>query len=297
MTDRWQVTFTVPDQADIITEMLEASLDVDLIVESMSIHRDDDHDPWFVMLITLGAPDKSHLNNALNDACRIAGQPQAKAHITPLPTRDWLAENRKSFPPLDIGRFWIYGDYVNDPVPAGKIGLKIDAGQAFGSGSHATTYGCIMMLEKHCPDGGGLSIADIGCGSGILAMAAAKICSDAKIVAVDNDPLSVDTTRDNAAENGVGAMISVDLSDGYKARLVQENAPYDVILANILPTPLIEMAQDASQCLPDDGVLILSGLLEDQQKKVAEAYVNHGLKLLDSLTHNGWSTLVMGKMQ
>ena len=291
MSDLWQITFMVPDAADEIAEMMQAAVDA----EGISIHRDDDNDPWFVMLITATEPEEAHVNNSLATACEVMGQATTTAGITLLPSRDWLAENRKSFPPLDIGRFWIYGAYVTDPVPEGKIGLKIDAGQAFGSGTHATTYGCIMMLEKYCPERAGLKMADIGCGSGILAMAAAKIKPDADIIAVDNDPLAVETTRENAADNGVGSIIRFDLSDGYKADLVQNNAPYDVILANILPSPLIEMAPDAIPCLAEGGIIILSGLLDDQQDKVITAHEKLGLTLKDNLVHNGWATLVMEK--
>ena len=291
MSDLWQITFMVQDAADQIAEMVQAAVDA----EGISIHRDDDNDPWFVMLITAVEPAEDHVNASLAIACEVTGQPVTTAGITMLPSRDWLAENRKSFPPLDIGRFWIYGAYVTDPVPQDKIGLKIDAGQAFGSGTHATTYGCIMMLEKHCPDRAGLKIADIGCGSGILAMAAAKIRPDADIIAVDNDPLAVTTTRENAQDNGVGDSIRFDLSDGYKADLVHDNAPYDVIFANILPNPLIEMAPDAVPCMADGGIIILSGLLDDQQDKVIAAYQAQGAELIDSLVHNGWAALVMVK--
>ena len=289
MTDLWQVTFTVDDHPEMIAEMVEAGLDA----EGISIHRDDDNDPWFVMIITTSSPDEDRLNMSLADACNLFGVAPVRAGVTMLPSRDWLAENRKSFPPLDIGSFWIYGAYVDAPVPEGKIGLKIDAGQAFGSGTHATTYGCIMMLEKHCPDHAKLKIADIGCGSGILAMAAAKIRPDADIIAVDNDPIAVETTRDNAADNGVGDIIRFNVSDGYNAPIVQDNAPYDVILANILPGPLVEMAPDAVKCLAHDGLIILSGLLEDQQDQVADAYIAQGLKRRDHMIHNEWACLVM----
>jgi ribosomal protein L11 methyltransferase len=291
MADLWQITFMIPDQTDMVSEIMQAALDA----EGCTIYRDDDADPWHVMLITATEPDENHVKKTLAMACDLTGQPQASVEMAMVPSRNWLTENRKSFPPLDIGSFWIYGSYVDDPVPEGKIGLKVDAGQAFGSGTHATTYGCIMMLEKHCPKQSDLKIADIGCGSGILAMAAAKIRSDARIIAADHDSRAVKTTCENANDNGVSTNITVDFSDGYKADLLQDIAPFDVIMANILPGPLIEMASDAVSCLADGGIIILSGLLENQQNKVISAHQALGLELVDRLVHDGWVSLVMRK--
>ncbi len=291
MAQLWQLQFTMDEQPDVFVEMLMAAMDA----ETATTHQDDLDEPWQVAIFTENQPDQSQVDRALQEAENIAGIPAPQVVITAVEDKDWLLENRKSFPPLDIASFWIYGDHITDPIPDGKIGLKINAGQAFGSGTHATTHGCVTMLEKHCPDQVDLTIADIGCGSGILAMAAAKLHPTSQIIAVDNDILAVDTTQENIENNNVAAMIKTGLSDGYAADLVQENAPFDVILANILPTPLMAMAKDAATALAEDGILILSGLMEQHQDDVVKAHEEEGLALMDQLNVNGWMTLVMTK--
>jgi ribosomal protein L11 methyltransferase len=287
MARQWQIEFRTPDYADVFAEMVEAAADA----ESVSSHCGDD---WHVLVITAGKPDGDKVKFALDQARQITGVEASGVDITPLPVVDWLAENRKSFPPLEIGPFWVYGDHVAIPVPTGKIGLKIDAGGAFGSGSHGTTRGCAMMLAKHCPDAKRLKIADIGCGSGILAMAAAKLRPDATIVAVDNDQIAVDVAADNFKQNDV-AFIHRGQSDGYGAELVKKYTPYDVITANILPKPLTEMAGDAAACLALQGVLIVSGLMEMHRRDVIAAHQSAGLELIDSESIDDWTVLVMQK--
>ncbi len=284
----WQIDLTAESHAAIFAEMVEAAADADAV----TFYQPNDDAPWQVTVLTHTLPDAAKINAALLVASEIAGTAPPLAEITALPTQDWLAENRKAFPPLDIGKFWIYGSHITASVPAGKIGLKINAGQAFGSGSHATTHGCMVMLEKH-GNNNAAKIIDIGCGSGILAMAAARLYPDAVVIAVDNDIKAVDMVVENCTHNDLTARITAGLSDGYDSDLVRDSAPYDIILANILPNPLIEMAHDAALVLAPRGRLILSGLLDSQQDKVIAGHEIHGLSLIDSFSHNGWATLVM----
>lgn len=289
MSALWQISFSVPDQAGVIAELVEPVA----ATEAVSFHRAHDEDPWLVQMICSEEPDRGKIEMALDTACSITGLAVSDLMITNLPATDWLSENRKSFPPLDIGSFWIHGSHITKPVPEGKTGLCIDAGQAFGSGTHGTTEGCITMLEKHLPEDRSLRIADIGCGSGILAMAAAKLCPSARIIAVDNDPIAVDVAALNTRDNSVDGIITTGVSDGYDSDLVQRHAPYDMILSNILPGPLMEMAGDAAKALCSGGGLILSGLLENQAEQVVEAHARQGLKLKDQIIVNGWVTIVM----
>ena len=163
MAQLWQLQFTMDDHPDVFVEMLMAAMDS----ETATTHQDDLDEPWQVAIFTENQPDQNQVDRALQEAENIAGIPAPQVVITAVENKDWLLENRKSFPPLDIASFWVYGDHITDPIPDDKIGLKINAGQAFGSGTHATTHGCVTMLEKHCPNHVDLTIADIGCGSGI----------------------------------------------------------------------------------------------------------------------------------
>lgn len=289
MSGLWQVSFNVADATDAFAEIVEAAV----AAEAVSFHRQQDEDPWQINIICTEEPDRAQLDTALDAASSITGQKATDLVIALVPEKDWLTENRNSFPPLTIGRFWVHGSHITDPVPEGKIAICVDAGQAFGSGTHGTTHGCIAMLEKHLPAGQGLSIADIGCGSGILAMAAAKLCPAATIIAVDNDPIAVKVAAQNTVDNAVSGIIKTGVSDGYQDDLVRRSAPYDIILANILPGPLVEMAADAAASLAAGGVLILSGLLDTQQDRVIDAHVAKGLALKDRMIFRGWATLVM----
>lgn len=289
MPPLWQIEFIAPSHGDVFAEMVYGAVDG----TALSLHCDDDKEGWQVMVMTPSEPRHERVRLALDEACNIIGSRVDDFDVVMLAETDWLAENRKSFPPLDIGSFWIYGNYVTGPIPDGKIGLKLDAGAAFGSGTHGTTEGCITMLERHCPAIRPIKIADIGCGSGILAMVAAKLCpNDASIIAVDNDPMAIDVAAENFNQNDVG-WIRAGLSDGYQSELVQKHAPYHVITANILPKPLIEMAKDGAACLEAGGVMILSGLMEMHRQDVLPAYQALGLKLLDSVVIEGWVTLAM----
>jgi ribosomal protein L11 methyltransferase len=289
MSGLWQISFRLPDQIDAVAEMVGAAA----AVEAVSFHRAHDEDPWLVQMICTEEPRRDKIEMAIDTAYSVTGQNVSDLTIIRLPETDWLSENRKSFPPLDIGSFWIHGSHITTPVPEGKTGLCIDAGQAFGSGTHGTTEGCITMLEKHLPGDRSLRIADIGCGSGILAMAAAKLCPSAHIIAVDNDPVAVDVTARNTRDNSVDGIITTGVSDGYESDLVRRHAPYDMILSNILPGPLVAMAGDAAKALSSGGVLILSGVLENQAEQVVNAHARHGLSLKDQMIVSGWATIVM----
>ena len=178
---------------------------------------------------------------------------------------DWLTENVIKFAPVEVAEFLVYGIHEKEIDTHGKIGIKVYAATAFGS-EHQTTKGCLQAisdinrLAQVVPQ----KVLDVGTGSGILAIAAAKIWSEAQIVAVDIDNESVLVAAQNATDNDVEKQIRVALSDGYQADLVQQNAPYDVILANILARPLIAMVPDMAATLKKGGYAVISGFIEDQ---------------------------------
>jgi ribosomal protein L11 methyltransferase len=208
-----------------------------------------------------------------------------------LPARDWLAENQLSFPPLRVGRFFVYGSHYDGKVPAGAIGIAVDAATAFGTGEHPSTRGCLLALERlthrrrfHRP-------LDIGTGTGILSIAAAKLLHR-KVLAGDIDPRAICVARHNAAHNGVTGSVQNRSAPGYRDRIIRRSR-YDLILSNILARPLAVMAADLSRRLAPDGRAVLSGLLQWQEPIVLAPHRGCGIVLDYRLVINGWSTLVM----
>ena len=216
--------------------------------------------------------------------------------IGPLRQRDWLAENRASFPPLHIGRIWIHGSHVGHAAPVGSLPLLVEAAQAFGSGTHPTTEGCLWAIQMIAAKSRPIPrrILDMGCGSAILAMAAQKIWPSSRLMAVDNDPVAVRVASANARLNRIAPQqMRCVFSTGFAGRAVRLGGRYNVILANILAGPLRRMASDLALHLSPNGWLILSGILNEQAVGVERAYAAKGLRCWDMLRIGDWTTIIM----
>jgi ribosomal protein L11 methyltransferase len=209
-----------------------------------------------------------------------------------LEDRDWISENRKSFPPLTIGSFFIYGSHYQGSMPEGLIPIELDASIAFGSGEHATTRGSLLALEHLIHQKQFEHLLDMGCGSGILCLAAAKLLN-VSMIASDVDPDSVLMSIENMHKNGVSGQVEVRLGDGYAA--IHPHETFDLILSNILAQPLIEMAPSLTKSLRHGGNAVLSGFLDDQAEDVVAAHVREGLMLVESKSYDGWVTAVLAK--
>lgn len=214
--------------------------------------------------------------------------------VAPVGNLDWLKKVASDFPPLAIARWTIYGAAHKNAVVDRKNKLQIDATSAFGTGEHPTTRGCLLMLDKILRHSAFSlrGMLDIGCGSGILAMAFAQ-AARCPAVAVDLDPDSVVIARNNARANGLDDLVAVARSRGYLSPLIKKNAPYDLIMANIFARPLCEMAKDLGRHLAPGGVAILSGILNHQANAVLSAHRQQGLFLLNHLKLCEWSVLVL----
>ena len=210
---------------------------------------------------------------------------------------DWLAENRKAFPPLHLGPFWIYGSHIKEKRPAGSHSLLVEAAQAFGSGTHPTTQTCLLALADQNRIKPRLRrILDMGCGSAILAMAAQRLFPAAEIFAVDNDEVSVRTAIENRRKNQISPMkMRAMVSEGFAARDVSRSGPYDLIMANILAGPLRRMAADLTGNLAPRGQLILSGLLRSQARQIVGDYRARQMVLDRRLDQGDWCCLVFSR--
>lgn len=213
-----------------------------------------------------------------------------------LQSDDWLTENVMNFAPLEEAEFFICSINDNTPLPKDKLGLKVYAATAFGS-EHQTTRGCLDALSDINKLSGSepQKILDVGTGSGILALAAAKLWRNAQIVAVDIDDEAVRVAKQNAVDNKVEKQIEADLSDGYQSNLVQKNAPYDVILANILARPLIAMAPDMAKSLKKGGYAVISGFIDEQVDWVVGEHEKQGLKLVKLYEKENWRVALLEK--
>jgi ribosomal protein L11 methyltransferase len=207
-----------------------------------------------------------------------------------LPERDWLLENRRAFPPLQIGRFFVHGSHWQGPPPSGAIAIEIDAATAFGTGEHPSTRGCLLALDDLARRRFRRPL-DIGTGSGVLAIAAAKRLHR-KVTAGDIDPGAVRVARHHARRNGLAGKVHVMRAAGYRSRGLRRR-DYDLVLANILARPLALMARDLKRALAPGGVAVLAGLLQRQEAQVLAAHRAQRLVLAHRIVIDGWSTLIL----
>lgn len=251
---------------------------------------------WTIEALCEAPPDRRRLHAALRRA-GLAGAPLA---VAPLPERDWVAEAQRSLPPLRAGRFFVHGSHFGGPLPKGSIALQIDPGMAFGTGHHESTRGCLLLLDALARQRRFGHPLDLGCGSGILALAAARLW-DVPVLAADNDAKAVAVARANARRNGLARLVRVVRSDGYAASALRRAAPFDLVTANILANPLIAMAPALARHLAPGGVAVLAGLLRRQEAAVLAAHAAVGLTLLARRRLGQWSVLALaataGKMR
>jgi ribosomal protein L11 methyltransferase len=220
--------------------------------------------------------------------------------ISVVPETDWVAHVRRELQPVEAGRFFVYGSHDADRVPSGRIALLIEAAMAFGTGHHGTTKGCLLALDRLADQGfQPARIADIGCGTAVLAMAAAHLWSlggDRPVIASDNDPVAVDVAEVNVAANGLdGGIVCIEAA-GFDHEEIAAAAPFDLVLANILKGPLIALAGDMAAHVRPGGMAILSGLLNTQADDVIAAYAG-GFHVANRDEIAEWTTLVLIRNQ
>jgi len=214
--------------------------------------------------------------------------------VSKLPETDWVAHVRRELAPVIAGRFFLHGSHDAGTVPGGMVPLVIDAAMAFGTGHHGTTLGCLRALDQLASDGFACkSVADVGCGTAVLAMAAAKLWPDRPVLAGDIDPVAVQTARANVDINGLGGRVRCVECSGFKHDEMRASAPFDLVFANILKAPLIQLAPDMTKNVKTGGWIILSGILMHQAKEVLQIYANTGFDLTQRIDIGKWSTLTL----
>ncbi len=289
----WQVKFTIlADAAGTADDSFE---DIALVVSGFE--TDEANGVWTFELLFQEMPDMEEIKRRLIVISALHKVPLPEATCQKLEQQDWLSQVARNFPPLTIGRFYIHGSHVEETPAPGAIAIQVDAGAAFGSGEHGTTRCCLEAMDWLARSRDFSHILDMGCGSGVLAIAAAKLWRT-NVLAVDIDPVAVRVTHDNARDNREQGRVEAAESDGYASERVKragDNGQYELIISNILARPLVKFAPDLYKHLQPGGFAILSGLLASQETMVKSAHIMQGLKFKKRFIYEQWCTLVLEK--
>lgn len=287
--DLWKISLTTSKEA--------ASIFADTLEEwalAVSFYETENEDVWHVVATWEGKPDFPFVENLIKNAALLLEVSVPLIESESIEEQDWLTLSYQAFPPLLIGPFYIHGSHLAPDLQPNQIALQIDAATAFGTGEHQTTRACLELILKEDLSTKSRAI-DVGCGSGILAMAVAKLAEQRgrglEVWACDNDPESVKVCQQNLKDNNVDSLVTALLSDGLNNPQLQNATPFDLIIANILANPLCEMAPSLTSNLKIGGTIILSGLLTTQADEVAKAYTDLGLQLVETLELQEWSAL------
>lgn len=251
---------------------------------------EDDAGGWHASLHFRTPPDES----AVREMVALAGGADAAAALRfeTLAAQDWVRASLEGLAPVAAGRFLVHGSHDRDRVPANRIGIEIEAALAFGTGHHGTTRGCLLALDELAKRRKAARVLDIGTGTGVLAIAAARALH-AHVLASDIDPRAVAAARDNARLNHAAPMIALACTAGAGTRAIRAQAPFDLIFANILLGPLRLMARPIARLLAPGAFVVLSGLLPAQATAALTAYRAQGLRLVRRIALDGWMTLIL----
>lgn len=284
----WTALTTLPgrEPAEALGEALER---LDSAPEGIGVFEiEDGSGRWEVGAYFTETPDETLLAVM---AAAFGAEPFA---VSELPETDWVAHVRRELHPVEAGRFFVYGAHDADRLPEGRVGLLIEAAMAFGTGHHATTQGCLLALDRMVAAGRRAeNVADIGCGTAVLAMAAAKVWPGIAVLASDIDAVAVETALANAEVNGLGGRIDCLEAAGFDHPRLRAAAPFDLVFANILKGPLIELAPDMATHVAPGGRVILSGLLTTQAEDVRAAYAAAGFSVAEREEIGEWTTFAM----
>lgn len=285
----WTALTTLPGRsaAEALGEALEGTHPAPTGVGVFEI--EDDSDTWEVGGYFTEAPDDIAL------ALLAAAHGAAPFVVSELPETDWVAHVRRELTPVEAGRFFVYGSHDADKVPEGSVALLIEAAMAFGTGHHGTTLGCLRALDRLIVEGvEAHAVADIGCGTAVLAMAAAKVWPR-NVLASDIDEVAVDVALANVRANGLDGRVTCVEAAGFDHPDLGGEEQFDLVFANILKGPLIDLAPSMARALQPGGYAILSGILVHQADEVAAVYAQSGINQVHREDIVDWTTLILRK--
>lgn len=251
----------------------------------------EEHGRWLLECYDNGALAVT-ATNVLADARMNALSLTAEA----VPDADWVAETQKSLPPVHAGRFIVHGSHDRGRTFS-QWAIEIDAGRAFGTAHHGTTKGCLLAIGRLSATRHPRAVLDLGTGSGVLAIAAAKTFPAAKIAGADIDPIAIAVARENCRNNGVAKSVSLFVGDGLKPATAYARAPFDIVVANILAKPLLKLAPRLRALTARGGLLVLSGLLTAQAQEILARYRATGFCLIQRRDLEDWATLTLRRVQ
>lgn len=245
---------------------------------------------WLVEVFFREAPDEEHVRSLVRAAAGDAVAACVTFHA--IESRDWVRASLDGLKPVEAGRFTVFGSHDREKVAPNAIPIEIEAALAFGTGHHGTTLGCLRAIDRLAKARRSFRPLDVGTGTGVLAIAAG-LRHRVSVLASDIDSVSVEASRDNAALNKARGYVQVIHAAGLKDGRFRNGAPYDLVLANILPRPLVGMATDLVRLVAPGGWVVLSGIIPPHANLVVSAYRDRGLKLIHRETIEGWVTLTM----
>lgn len=283
----WQISLTATAGSFKAFELA-----IEPFCEGVSCFPVSDESIWQVTGFARTEPNKTDVTKAVEILAASVNIPVPVVKISPVEERDWETESFANFPPIRIGRYYIYGSHETDTPPHGFTALRLNAGPAFGTGRHASTMGALWALDDMARRYQFRRILDMGSGSGILSMAIARTWHT-NVIASDIDPRAAKTCNENIHDNGLKTAIRPVCANGYQNRIITRQSPYDLIVSNILANPLCAMAGDLMRHLAPGGLAILGGFLTHDWRRVSMAHREWGLTFVRRYEIDDWQTLVM----
>ena len=278
---------TTEKKADVaLALMTDAFEEEGYAIATMEI--DEKNDIWEAS-VYMFRPDEADIH-ARFAALLEADFPGIEIKREVLPDIDWIAKSLEGLKPVRAARFVVHGSHDRGKVRAGEIAIEIDAGQAFGTGHHGTTAGCLEVISDVMRTRKVKRVLDLGTGSGVLAIAARKL-APVTVLATDIDPIATRVARENVRLNGIASGVALETAPGFHSTAFGRHGPFDLIIANILARPLMRMAPQLAAQLAPQGDVILSGILASQRWKVLAAYNGAGLRHVRTIWREGWVTI------